>query len=165
MTLRAEFLEGDSAMLRNMPGYDGFTDMEKQVLALYPYYNSRSETCKKLGIGQSWIHDHEKASPMFKEAMTQRGTVTDVIFSHLMRDLLGKTYLRLNEMLDNPEIDPKALIKVIEHIHKVTKIDTSMEPQGNNFINTQNVIMFRSTEPPAVAPRVTAQVIDGVVNG
>jgi hypothetical protein len=137
----------DDAALEGLDGWDTFNEWERKFILLLPYFGgNRSSTIEYIfptrdsTFRQNWYHNHCKISPKFKAASELRVIKPVELYRNFLVNLLGKTALRLDEMLEPNGAPPDVQLKAIQHIHRSLNLDGPQLPNGGTFIQNQFVI-------------------------
>jgi hypothetical protein len=120
-------------------GWDGFTPRVKQVLLMIPWTATEADACRHVGFD---LYDWRKAkgkNPLIKNAVNQRRAFMASFIREASHELLSRSVFELSTMLDDPNIETKERLQVIDRIMKLTGFDKLPPPepqqtQVNTFI-------------------------------
>jgi len=161
----------DDAELESLPGWDTFSPDQKRFLTILPYYATKSAAAQSIGFDSRWWSNGASYNRAFKEAAELREDTRVRILRSSAIDMLGKTALRLDEMLD-PGVPKSVQMDAIKHVHNIVGI---IKPKDNGdsdlrratLINTKNLQMFegskteRKKRKDQSAPVVETEVMEG----
>lgn len=154
---RSLLLEEDAGAMARLQGWSTFSPVQKQFLAVYPWFGTMEESQRYLGLSVGWASESGRKNPLFREAVKQRGQVTERIIKGIAADLLGLSFVRLYDFLAKDFPDKRLQLDAIKHLHKIQGMSPEERPpQGiGNIINARNVNMFMPQEKkvPALTER------------
>ena len=120
-------------------GWDDFPPRVKQVLLMIPWMASETEACKQAGVDASDWRKAKGKNPLIKNAVNQRRAFMASFIREASHELLSRSVFELSTMLDDPNIETKERLQVIDRIMKLTGFDKLPPPepqqtQVNTFI-------------------------------
>jgi hypothetical protein len=130
----------EEELAQQIPGWEDFTADQKAFLLLKSYAGTDIETARHIGKGRTWIADQKRNFPQFEKAIPLHKKAMLNSALDFMRDLVGKSILRLDGMLGD-DVDKSTQLAAIKHIHKVTGIESTdpLELNSGTYINTANI--------------------------
>lgn len=152
-----------SEALRTIPGWEVFSPVEKEFLCLLPWYGSKNDTARAIGRSEGWLKHREKINAAFREATKHPTVLATNIHEPMGQDLVGKSMLRLNEMLEPTFNDKRTQFQVIKYLHTLMGyVDGGkdrMNPIGGRqtYINAQNITMFDGIPSKATKQPIEAE--------
>lgn len=167
--MRERFGQADEMALEELPGWETFKPRHKRWLSVLPYFNNRiaaAEYALQLNHQQAenWVTNSCAKYPVLRKAAQQRSPRykdhMNLLMRNYMSDLAGKSFVKLDAMVDNDK-DPKLQLDAIKHIHRMVGIT---EPEGQTpvtaKVNLQNIVMFAPKPDEPVSIETTAEVIN-----
>jgi hypothetical protein len=137
-SLRHKFKDADAGTSATV-GYETFSEDQKMFLLVYPYWGSKEKAAEAIGRTGKWVTTSSNRNNLFKDAVKARRSVVVDIARDFMLDLLGRSLIRLSDMLD-PNYDEKTQFNAIQHIHRITGLlEKEVAPAGGNYIRTANI--------------------------
>jgi hypothetical protein len=140
---RGELARMDNEHLAALPGWEQFPQVWKKFLLMRAYFASDRECAEVVAPQETtwWVHKAMTESPQFKMAVERRRNALYSIIRHYTADMMAKSVLRLDRMLDaEVQVDAKTQLEAIKWLHRLNGLG---EPEGATVkINAQNVISF-----------------------
>lgn len=130
----------EEEVAQQIPGWEEFTLDQKKFLMIYPHVRSDRDAAEHIGRSKAWIEKQKQYHPLFRNATILRKDMSLNIAREYMLELVGKSILRLDDMLGN-DVDKPTQLAAIKHIHKVTGIESTdpLELNSGTYINTANI--------------------------
>ena len=156
----------DQADLEVIPGWETFNPDEKKFLAVYPWFGQKKSAAKYIGRTAQWLDRHQRQNPVFKSAIDSRQWAPVKMARQLGADLLGKSMMRLDELLE-PGVDKRTQLEAIKHLHKLNSMGVPEAEDPRAILNQNLTIkMFdwgQGEEARIVGYKPPGHVVDGEV--
>ena len=122
--------------LQALRGWRTFDEYEKRFLAVLAWAGNKSKASAVIGKSKSWVTERTQTNHLFEEAIEQRLWHPVWLAQQLGQDLLGKSLLALEDVLDNGSDSAKVSASAL--ILKMNK----MMPEQQDYAEEDEDIGF-----------------------
>ena len=158
--VRERFQAEDEKLMYAIPGWETFTPLDKQFLAVLPYAGKKKAAAELVGKSYQWYFKRRATKPFFSAAVDSRTRAPSDVLYGWVTDALAQSGVKLMDLILQEswmKPDKKLQLEAIKHLHSIAGIgrEASAPVTSQSYIQAQQIQIFQGARSNKNVPSQT----------